>query len=397
MIRPAPTPPVAAIQVAPAAVALEQDADPDLSLTPHEHDLVVRYSLLAITTILLTAALSVTREISLPLAAGIVFGMVLGPAVDWLAARTVPPALAAGVIVAMGLILLAAAAAVLTIPVSAVGSQLPQMVGAMQAKFLAINGAFRQFLHLPADDPGSNSAAKLIGGWVSSLPLAQLAAVSTAALAELLVFFATLYFYLATRRHIKAQALRLCLGRKARKSAGHFFERIENQVASYLGLVTVINLCCGSLAFGIAWSAGMPYPIFWGALAAVLNYLYVIGPITIIALLLAARLMTVDTGWAAIWPAASYLMVHLIESNLVTPHLVGNRLTLSPFLVFISFVFWLWLWGPVGAVLATPILIVAMLSYETLSAYHEAVAAGSEAADDQSSNIKPALPRVQAS
>lgn len=349
-------------------------------LTAHEHDMVVRYCLVAVAVILVTAALSVTREISLPLMAGIVFGMVLGPAVDWLAARRVPPALAAGVIVLAGLVLLVSATVLLAMPVTALSAEAPKMVAAIQGKVDAGIAVLRDALHLPAGNAGPASG-RSVGALLSQVPLAQLAVLSSAALAQMLVFFATVYFYLATRRHLKAQALRLCLGREARKSAGHFFERIENRVAGYLGMITVINLCCGALAAGIAWSAGMAYPLFWGALAAVLNYLYVVGPVSIIGLFFAANLLTADSAVSALWPAGAYLLVHLLESNVVTPQVVGHRLTLSPFLVFVSFVFWLWLWGPVGAVLATPILILAVVARETVTEYREAMVEAAVEAD----------------
>lgn len=76
-------------------------------------------------------------------------------------------------------------------------------------------------------------------------------------------------------------------------------------------------------------------------------------------LLLAGALLDAPSILATLWPASACYILHLIEGNAVTPVFVGNRLTISPFLVFIAFIFWLWLWGPVGAVLSTPIVIVA--------------------------------------
>jgi predicted PurR-regulated permease PerM len=125
----------------------------------------------------------------------------------------------------------------------------------------------------------------------------------------------------------------------------------------------------GVLTTAIAWLAGLPFPVFWGALAFLLNYLAFIGPIIVAILLLAGALIDAPSFLAALWPAAAYYVLHLIEGNAVTPVFVGNRLTISPFLVFIAFIFWLWLWGPVGAVLSTPIVIVAMVAQEEFARY----------------------------
>lgn len=89
-------------------------------------------------------------------------------------------------------------------------------------------------------------------------------------------------------------------------------------------------------------------------------------------LLLAGALLDAPSILATLWPASACYILHLIEGNAVTPVFVGNRLTISPFLVFlvfIAFIFWLWLWGPVGAVLSTPIVIVAMVAQEEFARY----------------------------
>lgn len=99
-----------------------------------------------------------------------------------------------------------------------------------------------------------------------------------------------------------------------------------------------------------------------------------------------------------VWPAAVYYLLHLVEGNLVTPLVVGSRLTISPFLVFISFVFWLWLWGPIGAVLSTPILLVGLVAREEVANYRRALQEAEQAAAETSaaeapSGTAPALAR----
>jgi predicted PurR-regulated permease PerM len=244
------------------------------------------------------------------------------------------------------------------------------MVAALQTKLAGVFGLIRQMEEAAA----ALGAAK--GGVLKvseGSPLVDIAISSSTAAAGLLIFVFTVYFYLATRRHLKARVLRLCLGQDARKSAGAFFEEIESRVATYLGIVTVINLALGVAAMAIAWVAGLPYPIFWGALAFLLNYLAFVGPIIVSVLLFAAGLLTQDaTLFSAAWPAAAFYGLHMLEGNWITPVMVGNRLTVSPFLVFLSFVFWLWLWGPIGAVLSTPLLLVILVAQEAIVNYRAA-------------------------
>jgi predicted PurR-regulated permease PerM len=100
---------------------------------------------------------------------------------------------------------------------------------------------------------------------------------------------------------------------------------------------------------------GLSNPFLWGVLAFVLNYILILGPLSGVAILFLAGLLTFDTMWQALVPAASYLVIHLAEGA-VTPVLLAQRFELNPVLVIISLVFWYWMWGIPGALLAVPLL-----------------------------------------
>lgn len=343
--------------------------DTQVDVTPYEHDLILRYAIVGIFVILATATLSLTKVISLPVTAGVIFGLVLGPIVDWLVRRNVPQHLAAAVVVLLFLVLILAALVLLAVPIAGWSDRFPEMMSALQSK---LRGVFA-FMDDAKKALGTLTGKSGVELSVSqSNPLMDIAMSSSTVAGGLLIFVATVYFWLATRRHLKARLLRLCLGRGARRSAGVFFDEIEARAARYFGLVTIINLGMGVLTTAVAWLAGLPFPVFWGVLAFVLNYLAFVGPIIVTVLLFAGALLDAPTLLAAIWPAAVYYVLHLVEGNAVTPVFVGRSLTVSPFLVFIGFIFWLWLWGPIGAVLSTPILLVAMVAQEEFTRYRKA-------------------------
>ncbi|MEN5084161.1 AI-2E family transporter [Bosea sp. TWI1241] len=356
-----------------------EDAAPSRELSPQEHDLVLRYAIVGIFVILATVALYLTRVISLPVTAGVIFGLVLGPPVDGMVRRGVPQHLAAAIVVLAGVFVLLMLVATLTVPIAAWSDQVPAMVTALKLRLVSVLNVMEEFKRFAAGLAGDEGAKISVS---DGNPLVTIALSSTTVAGGLLVFVATVYFWLATRRHLKARVLRLCFGRDARRSAGSFFEEIETRTARYFGLVTIINLGMGLISMAIAWWAGLPYPVFWGALAFFLNYLAFIGPIIVTVAFFAAGLLSSPSLLVASAPAAAYFVVHLIEGNAVTPVFVGRRLTISPFLVFISFIFWLWLWGPIGAVLSTPILLVAMVAREEFVKYREAAqeAEGAESA-----------------
>lgn len=360
----------------PRYMAEPETIEDDGAVTPYEHDLILRYAIIGIFVILATTALYQARVIALPISAGMIFGLVLGPLVDWLVRHGVPQHVAAAAIVILGIVALLAAVTVLAVPIAAWSDQFPAMLAALRAKLSGVFAFMEEFKKAAASLSGKEGVELNVS---QGNPLVDLAMSSSAAAGGMLIFVATVYFWLATRRHLKARALRLCLGHSARRSAGSFFQEIETRVAHYFGLVTLINLAMGLLTMGIAWLAGLPFPVFWGALAFLLNYLAFIGPIIVAIMLFAAALLTAPFLISAIWPAAIYYVMHLVEGNAVTPVFVGRGLTISPFLIFIAFIFWLWLWGPVGAVLSTPIVLVGLVAQEEFARYRRAQAEEAEA------------------
>ncbi len=125
----------------------------------------------------------------------------------------------------------------------------------------------------------------------------------------------------------------------------------------YLFSVTGINVLLGVVAGVGFYFMGLPKAAMWGMVIALLNYVPYFGPVVGVILVGAAGFLSFDTVGLAVMPGAWYLLLHLVESNFVTPILLGRRFTLNPVAIFISLMFWLWLWGIPGALLSVPILV----------------------------------------
>ena len=118
----------------------------------------------------------------------------------------------------------------------------------------------------------------------------------------------------------------------------------------------MINLGLGILVSGCLYWLGVPNAAMWGALVTVLNFIPYFGPAAGIILLGIVGLLNFDTLWKGILPSALYLLLHLLEANFITPMLLGRRFTLNAVVIFVSLIFWTWLWGVPGALLSVPIL-----------------------------------------
>jgi predicted PurR-regulated permease PerM len=165
-----------------------------------------------------------------------------------------------------------------------------------------------------------------------------------------------LYFLLAYDGVFLGKVIKLMPTLSDKKRAVMIAHEIETQVSRYLFTVTVIN-CCLGLAVGTAVGLlGLPNPLMWGALVAILNFVPYLGALTgIVCMTLGAVLSFDHFGYALIFPAC-YLLLATLEGNFITPFVMGRSLTLNPVLVLLSLTFWGWMWGIVGVILAVPIL-----------------------------------------
>ncbi|MBI3851674.1 MAG: AI-2E family transporter [Verrucomicrobia bacterium] len=132
---------------------------------------------------------------------------------------------------------------------------------------------------------------------------------------------------------------------------------IEHAVSKYLFTITIINCCLGAIVGLVMFLIGLPNPVLWGTMAALLNFIPYFGPLTGCFVLALAALMQSQAWNQVLLAPAVYLCLHGIEANLITPIILGQRLTLHPLGAFVSLVFWGWFWGVVGALIAVPIMM----------------------------------------
>jgi predicted PurR-regulated permease PerM len=138
-------------------------------------------------------------------------------------------------------------------------------------------------------------------------------------------------------------------------------QQIENKISAYLVTVTLMNAAVGVATGVVMWACGVGDPVLWGAVAFLLNYVPIIGPLFGCILFLFAGFLAIDSLWLSMLPAGLYLLVHILEGEMVTPMLLARRFTLNPVLVIVSLIFWFWMWGIPGAVLAVPMLAIAKI------------------------------------
>jgi AI-2 transport protein TqsA len=141
------------------------------------------------------------------------------------------------------------------------------------------------------------------------------------------------------------------------------FSRIRTEVQRYLVTKTLISIVTGVLIGASMALLGLDFPLLWGLLAFMLNYIPNLG--SIIAAIPAVLLALVQRGFTgALLVALVFLSVNVLLGNLLEPQVMGRRLHLSPLVVFLSLIFWGWVWGPLGMILAVPMTVVLRILLE---------------------------------
>jgi predicted PurR-regulated permease PerM len=308
-------------------------------------------------------ALKAGSAFFLPLTTALVIAIALVPLLEWLERHRVPAPLAALICVLLFLTAANVALASIVVPAWEWVQRLPSSIGRIQhnlqplIEYYAninqwVNHTLQNFASGPIQQPVQAAAAP---------PTSLMDLFTTTAPSALLeMFFAILviYFFLSGWTRLRRGAITSRSSFGGAMATARVIQDVVDDTSAYLGTITLINLTLGLIVAGLLWMMDMPTPLMWGGIVALLNYIPYIGPVVAALLLALGGLMSFDDLAWALLPAVIMIGAHLIEANLVTPLIVGHRLTISPIMILISLSFWGWVWGTTGALLAVPLLII---------------------------------------
>ncbi len=310
-------------------------------------------------------ALRAASEIAVPVTAAVITGLALGPIADRLRRLGIPAfVLAPGLVLAL-MLLLAAMLSALSTPLAGWIDRAPELGSLLQQRLA--------FLLQPLE--AAERLQAMIGRFFSSghgalevevaqPSLGQSIIVSASpAIGQVLIYLGTEVFVLVGRERLRSGVVRAFQGRGRRLAALKVIAAIQQDLGHYFGTIALINLGLG-IAVGLVMAAiGLSNPVLWGLVAFIANFVPLVGPLVMTAVLGLVGLVSFDAIAWSLAPAATYLLIHGLESQFVTPALLGRRFEINPLVVFLAIVFWTWLWGPVGAFFAAPILVAGVSAW----------------------------------
>ena len=311
---------------------------------------------LALLTVVYIAA-----DILLPLVFAFTLKLLLQPAMRWLEGLHIPRILAALLLIIGVFSAIVGLGAAISGPAGSWASKLPDGIPRLREHL--------SFLRLPIDTlqgflqtvqgygRAKDASASAAAGGGSDLLTVLFAGTENFARG----FFTTilfLFFLLASGDTFLRRLVEILPHMSNKRQAVDISRQIESDISAYLVTITIMNAAVGLLTALVMWLTGVGDPILWGTVAFLLNYVPIIGWLLGIVIFVLAGLLTSDTLWQAFLPAGLYFAIHLVEGETVTPMLLARRFTLNPVVVVVALVFWYWMWGVSGAIIAMPVLAV---------------------------------------
>lgn len=331
-------------------------------------DRLVPLSLVILATLAVLAALDIAESVVAPTLLGLVTGIVLSPLSDLWEKWGFRPVIGAttSLIVTLAVIGLMA---MLMQPIAAqLVAQAPKILSDMQDSVDRLSGMLRGLRTatevvaeaILTEDPDAAPSAEVTG-----LPtVTDAILIAPAVVAQATIFAGVLFFFLLTRHEVYGALARLVAVEVDSVQIVARLRRAERHVSRYFLTVSLINAALGIATAVALHLMGLPGGILWGVTAGLSNFIVYLGPVILSIGLLAAGIAAYD-GAFALAPAAAFISLNFVESQFITPAFVGRQMHVNPLIVFCALVFGMWLWGPIGGLVALPIVIWARILYDS--------------------------------
>jgi predicted PurR-regulated permease PerM len=346
------------------------DAGSPLPDSPSEQPPVIRraevvaFALVALLVISVIAVLYLAKAFFLPVVMAFVIGTMLSPAASFLERCRIPRAVGAVLIVAAVTTAAVFMVGLISSPLVEWSTKLPELGARLQDKLHVFDRPLALWHELQSLLGGSDTFTGFQlpkVDWVQ--PTIEFLSPT---FTEFLLFFATLILFVASWRDLRRTLILTFADHEARLRTLRIINEIEVHLGNYLLTVTVINIGVGILTGLACLIAHMPNPAGLGALAATLNFIPIIGPVAMFAVLTIVGIIALPTLSAGLVAPLAFVAIAFMEGHFITPTIIGRRLALNALAVFLALAFWTWLWGPMGAFLSSPLLIVGLILKEHL-------------------------------
>ena len=324
---------------------------------------------IAIVVILALYTCAIAEAVVVPVLIAVLFGLMLAPPVRLLERSRVPRAIGSLLMILLAIAIVGGAIAALASPARTWMQRMPQALVRIETvardlrrPFQVATEASRELGKITQLD-GSNPVRVVDTG---PSPFASALSAAPAVLAGIVITIVLTFLFLLHGDELLRKFVTLAPHLRAKRDVVEATRTAQSEISMYVITVTLINAGLGLATAAALWLLGVNDPLLWGGVAALLNYAPFIGPMATSIALLVVGFGEAATPALALAPPAAFLGLHLLEGQILTPHLVGRRLALDPVMVFIAMLVLGWMWGVAGFLLAVPLLTCAKIIAERI-------------------------------
>lgn len=323
--------------------------------------LTASLTVLAVLAVLYT--LYFARSFLIPIAFAVLLNFLLSPAVRLLERLRIPNAIGAAIVV-LGLIgVVVLGVFQLSGPVKRWAAEAPatftkaqQEVRKLIQPLQKMTETAEQVEQATAPTPATDKPTEVVV--VGPTLVSRVFGSTQRLLAAMIEVLILLYFLLAGGSLFLEKLIRVIPTLSDKKKAVRIARESESAISVYLLANLGINAVEGVMVGCAMWALGMPNPLLWGVLTAVLEFVPYLGALIMAALLSVVALATFDDMGRILMVPAAFLIANLIQANIVTALVLGKRLALNPVALFVGLAFWWWIWGIAGALIGVPLMAV---------------------------------------
>lgn len=359
-----PSPPSAAD--APAPPAADEPAPPPASEPPPARPRAP-LSLRILAALAVGFTLWAAQELILPILLAAFFALVGNPILRLLQRLYLPRFVGAVLVLAGGLAVSGVLALQLVEPAGEWVRQVPREMKQLAPKLRQMTKPMQEA------NRAAQNIARAAGGESTSKPVQVVKTelndpyrsltATPKYLAQVLAVILLTFFFMVYGESLQRNAIALLPGPQQKKLTIDILHSIEREISRYVLTISLINTGLGLALAGALYALGVPLQesLLWGTMAAILNFAPFVGPLIGMIIMLLMGFVAFDELWPSLLPAGVYLLLHTIESQAVTPIVLGRRMRLSPLVLILALMLFGWLWGIVGLLLAVPLLVCVKL------------------------------------
>ena len=365
---------------APDAPPPVEPDDPALALARSINRL-----LWAIVLVLVGVCLYAAAAFFMPLVLSLLLALTLSPLVRWMHRRGLGEGLAAGLVILALSLGVGGTFAALSTPFFSLVDDAPRIAATVRGKFEDLRQPIETVTEVAEQVEDATSGGETVQQVTVQQPgiLSQVAGSALSIVTTTVIVVILTLFLLASGDHFSEQIVKSFGTLRDKKRALRTVRDIEGEISRYLLTISTINLGLG-VAVGLAmWLLGMPSPLLFGVMAALLNFLPYVGGLVGVAVVGMVALVSLPTVTAAILPPLAYFALNTVEGQFVSPTVVGRRLRINTVAVFVAVAFWSFLWSIPGALMAVPILVFLKVLCDNVEGLHGLGRFLSAEADDE--------------